>query len=281
MRLAVLALAMLLAFAATPAFAQDADPAVDVNKDRVTLGVGVATLPDYEGSNDMRWSPLPAAQGTVGGYSFTLLGTRASVDLIRNTPGPGWDFQAGPIAVLNLNRTSTKGIHDPRVKALGKVGTAVEVGGYVGIGRTGVITSDYDMLSVSVSYRYDVAGAHKSGIITPSITYMTPLSRKAMVSLFASADIVERGYGRTYFSVTPAGSIASGLPVYTAGGGFKNFTLGGFAAYSLTGDLLHGLSLVAGGTYRKLQGDFADSPVTSVAGSADQWIGTVGLAYTF
>lgn len=238
-------------------------------------------LSDYEGSNDYRWVPAPAAVGSVKGYAFLLAGNRASVDLIRNEPGPVWDIQAGPIGVVNFNRSSLDSIDDPRVKALGKVKTAIELGGYVGIGKTGVITSPYDKLSVSLSYRHDVAGAHDSGIWQPSINYLTPLSTKAAVGLFATAEHAGRGYAASYFSISPTQSIASGLPTYNARGGWKNYSIGGLATYSLTGNLLHGWKVVAGGTYRRMLNDFGDSPVVSIAGSRNQWLGAVGVAYTF
>lgn len=290
-------------FIATPAFAQDAPPAEVVNPPgeevaptqasaeqaaaaeegaaRLTIGAGAAWIPDYEGSDDSRITPLPAAQGTISGMSFTVLGNRASMDLIPNPTGPTWDFQLGPVAVLNLNRTNIDAIEDPRVRALGEIDTAVEVGGYVGIGKTGLITSDFDKLSISLSYRHDVTKIHKSGIWTPSINYTTPLSTKALVGLFASAEIVEDRYARTYFGVTPAGSLASGLPVFTPEGGQKDITFGGMFTYALTGNLTKGLALVTGATYRKLLGDFADSPLVSIAGSRHQWTVGAGLALTF
>jgi len=253
----------------------------DVDRDTFTVGAAGVYLTDYEGSNDYRWVPAPAAIGSVKGFSFLVAGNRASVDLIPNQPGPSWDVQAGPIGVVNFNRSSIKSIDDRRVRALGEVKTAIELGGYVGIGKTGLITSPYDKLSVSLSYRHDVAGAHDSGIWQPSVNYLTPLSTKAAVGLFASAERAGRGYATSYFSVSPAQTIASGLPTYNARGGWKNYTVGALATYSLTGNLLKGFKLVAGGTYRRMLNDFADSPVTSVAGSKNQWLGAVGLAYTF
>ena len=274
---------VLAALSATPAFAQDEPPAEVAQEGaaRLSIGAGAAWIPDYEGSDDSRITLLPAAQGTIAGMSFTVLGNRASMDLIPNDTGPVWDFQLGPVAVLNLNRTNIDAIEDPRVRALGEVDTAVEVGGYVGIGKTGLITSDYDKLSVTLSYRHDVTKIHKSGIWTPSINYTTPLSTKALVGIFASAEIVEDRYARTYFGVTPAGSAASGLPAFTPEGGQKDITFGGMFTYALTGDLTKGLALVAGGTYRKLVGDFADSPLVSLAGSRHQWTVGAGLALTF
>ncbi len=283
-----------LAFAASvltaaPALAQDAGapPAsgatdqFDVNADTITIGGGGVYLTDYEGSNDYRWTPAPAAVGSIKGFGFTLAGNRLSVDLIPNDPNSTIDFQAGPIGVVNFNRNNIDNIEDRRVRALGEIKTAIELGGYVGIGKTGVITSPYDKLSVTVSYRHDVSNAHDSGIWQPSVNYLTPLSTKAAVALFATAERAGRGYATTYFSVSPTQTIASGLPTYNARGGWKNYTLGGLATYSLTGNLLKGFKLVAGGTYRRMLNDFADSPLVSIAGSKNQWLGAVGLAYTF
>jgi MipA family protein len=282
-RCAALALSL---SAALPAFAQNTDPsstppADDRGRSFAIVGAGAGVLPDYEGSNDYRVVPVPAAIGSVGGFNFQLIGNRASIDLIPDAPGARWDIQAGPVGVVNFNRTSTKSIDDTRVKALGELDTAIEVGAYFGIGKVGVITSPYDRLSVSVSYRHDVSDVHDAGIFTPSVSYMTPLSRKALVTIFGSAERVEHNYARTYFGVTPTQAAASGLRAYDPDGGWKSWTAGIGGAMSLTGDLTHGLQLVAGGTYRRMLNDFADSPIVADAGSKNQWMGVVGLAFSF
>jgi len=290
LRLALSLTALALCLAAAPALAQDAPVAPPdtgaaatppAGGDSITIGAGGVYLPDYEGSDHYVFRGVPGAIGSVGGFSFTIAGNRASVDLIPNKPGPTWDIQAGPIAVVNFNRSSLSGIDDPRIRALGKRSLAVEVGGFVGLGKTGVITSDYDRLSVSVSYRKGITGAHRAGIWSPSINYFTPLSRKAGVGLFGSAEYAERGYGRAYFDVDAAQSIASGLPVFSTRKGWKNYTIGSLATVALTGDLLHGFKLVGGGTYTRLLNDFGRSPVVSIAGDRSQWLGVLGLAYTF
>lgn len=279
-----------LSFVAVPALAQEGAPqpaavpdaaTSDPRGDFAIVGVGAGILPNYEGSDDYGFSPVPAAIGQIDGFRFTFLGNRLSVDLIRDGYGPTLDLQAGPIAVVGFNRNSADAIDDPQVSLLDERNTAIELGGYVGIGKTGVLTSDYDRLSATLSYRYDVAGAHDSGILTPTIAYTTPLSTKAIAGLFLSAERVENGYGDAYFSVSAAESLRSGLPVYDADGGWKNYTIGLAGGYSLTGDLTGGLQLVFGGTYRRLLNDFSASPVTAIAGSPHQWLGTVGLAYSF
>ncbi len=253
----------------------------DTEGDSITIGGGAVYLPDYEGSDDYRIVPAPGAVGSIKGFGFTIAGNRASIDVIPNRPGETVDVQLGPVVVANFNRSSLKSIDDGRIRALGELDTAIELGGYVGIGKTGVFTSPYDRLSVSVSYRHDVSNVHDSGILQPTINYLTPLSRTAAVGIFASAERAERGYATTYFGVTPAQRIASGLPVFNAEAGWKNYTLGAIATVSLTGDLLQGFKLVAGGTYRRMLNDFGDSPIVSIAGDRNQWLGAVGLAYTF
>ena len=265
-------------FAAQPAFAQAGDEPAD-DGDNFTIGAGVGYVPTYEGSDDYRVIPAAILRGRVSGHTFYTRGLQFYFDLVPESAGNNLDFAVGPVVGLRLNRTS--GIKDPQVKALGKLDTAIEVGGFVGIGQAGIITSDYDNLSARVAVLKDVGGAHESHIITPSIEYGTPLSRHAFVGVTASADFVGEGYADYYFSVTPAGSLASGLATYDADGGFKSWTLGLAGAHSLTGDLLGGLSMFAVGTYTRLRGDFAASPIVSTAGSPNQWFAALGLSYTF
>lgn len=284
------AAAALFVCAADPASAQDAASAVppgndqlaaDFGGDSVTIGAGAGYVPDYDGSNDYRIVPAPLVIGSVGGFNFSVLGNRASVDLIPNRPGRSLDLEVGPIGVINFDRSSLKSIDEASVRALGKRKTTLELGGYVGIGKTGVITSAYDKLSASVSYRQGVSGAHDSYVWQPSLTYLTPLSRKAAVGLFGSAQYAGQGYATTYYTITPTQSLASGLPVFNARKGWKNYAVGGFATVSLTGDLLHGFKLAAGGTYTRLMNDFGYSPIVRLRGSKNQFLGAVGIAYTF
>jgi outer membrane scaffolding protein for murein synthesis (MipA/OmpV family) len=49
----------------------------------------------------------------------------------------------------------------------------------------------------------------------------------------------------------------------------------------VTGDLLHGISIFGLGQYSRLMNDFKRSPIVSERGNANQWLGAVGLAYTW
>jgi outer membrane scaffolding protein for murein synthesis (MipA/OmpV family) len=251
----------------------------DTNDDTLTIGAGAVYLPSYQGSNDYVVTPIVAARGQYHGISFFTRGAQLFVDLVPTPPGPRWAFSAGPVLSADLNRTGR--VVDTRIKALGKRKIALEAGGYIGIGKTGVITSDYDSLSLRVSYVHDVGTVHRSYIVTPALDYSTPLSKSVLVGLTVSADYAGAGYARTYYDVDAPGALRSGLPVFAARTGWQDFTVGALAGFSLSGDLRHGAVLVVGGGYSRMQGDFAASPVTRIAGSPDQFYGALGLGYTF
>jgi MipA family protein len=281
-RLAVACLSLVLA---TSAHAQDAgqpsppDDTQGLGGNSITIGAAGAYIPDYEGSSHNRIYPAPGALISYDGFNFTLAGNRASLDII---PDKGkWDIQAGPIGVLDVNRSTVSEIEDVRVRALGKRPNSIELGGFVGIGKSGVLTSPYDKLSVSVSYRKGISGAQRGGIVQPSLNYFAPVSHKAAIALIASAERAERGYAEAYYDVDPAQSLRSGLPVYYTRGGWKDYTVGLVGTRSITGNLLHGFKLVGGVTYMRLLNGFAESPIVSIAGSKSQWTGILGVAYTF
>lgn len=276
-RTAALILVPALALLSRPATAQERPDDTEI-----TVAVGAAVIPSYEGSDDYRVIPGGVVRGRVGGFPFFSRGTTLYVDAIRNDSGNGVDIGFGPVAGVRLNRTGS--IKDDQVRALGELDTAWEIGGWAGIAKTGVITSDYDNLSFRLSYLKDVGSAHKSYVITPTIEYGTPLSETTYVGVSVSADYVGKGYGRYYYDITLAGSQASGLGVYGAAGddaGFAKLNIGLVGAKALTGDLRKGLSLFALGGYGRLLGDYAKSPIVRTAGDRNQWMGGLGLAYTF
>ena len=288
--LPTIAAAALGAMLSAPAAAQTQAPPdpPTTSGDRVTIAVGAASLPDYEGADSNSWTPGAAVIGEVAGHSFFTRGTQLYVDLLPDAPGPGVHIELGVIAGARLERTGKPDDYDRDdigsqiVARLGKVDTAIEVGGFVGVSKQGVITSEFDTLTARVAFVHDVADAYGSYVITPQINYATPLSRGTLVSFGASADYVGKGYGRTYFSVTPAQALASGLRVYDASDdGFKRFNLSAFAIQSLSGNLLRGLGVGAGVVYGRLLGRYKDSPIVRDVGAADQWLFAAGLTYTF
>jgi MipA family protein len=261
-----------------PPAAQLPSPEELTNRDTLTLGVGGAILADYEGSDDYRIIPAAAVRGQYHGISFSTRGSYLYVDF---GPQSGKiDFDIGPIVGARLNKR--RNIEDPVVKLLPKRKTAIEIGGFAGVGFHG-LTNPYDRLGFRVEILHDVASAHKSTIVSPNVEFSTPLSRRTYASANIGAEFVSNRFADYYFSITPADRLATGnqLPVFNAGGGMKNWKAGLLLNQSITGDLLGGLSIFGAGQYSRLVGDFKRSPIVSQRGSAGQWLGALGLAYTW
>ena len=276
--------ALLATFAAWPALAQDGPASAPLpgpeelaNRNIVTIGVGGAMVPDYEGSDDYRFIPAAAIRGTYNGISFATRGLYLYVDVIPDS-GTGVSFDAGPIVGVRLNRT--RKIKDDFVDLLPERDTAFEAGGFVGISSHG-LTNPYDTLGFRLDVYHDFGGAHKSTIISPNVDFSTPLSRSTYVSVNVGAEFVANKFADYYFSISPAESLISLLPAYNADGGMKNWKAGVLLNQSISGDLLHGFSIFGTAQYSRLVGDFADSPIVEDRGSANQWLLAAGLGYTW
>ena len=276
-------LALATAFAASPALAQSEPAAGQLptpeeisTRDSLTIGLGAAVTPDYEGSNDYRIIPAGAIRGKYKGISFSTRGTYLFVDVV---PGSGkFELDAGPIVGVRMN--SRRHIKDDVVEDLPRLKRAFEVGGFGGVSFHGV-TNPYDTLALRLDVLHDIGNAHESTTFTPNLEFSTPLSRTTYLGTSVGAEFVANRYADYYFGITPAGSLASGLPVFNPDGGMKNWKLGLLLNQSLSGDLLHGFSIFGAGQYSRLVGDFKRSPIVDDRGSPNQWLGAIGLAYSW
>ncbi len=272
-----IATALAALIAATPALAQTAGntglPNPNDRSNTVTIAAGGAYIPDYEGSNDYKFSPFGAIRGRVSGMSFFSRGTYLYLDVIRR-PDHGVDFDAGPI--IGIRRERTGHIKDDFVNALPDRKTAFEVGGFAGVTFHG-LTNPYDALSFRLDVVHDIGKAHRSTVFTPNIDFGTPLSKRTYVGASLSADFVSNHYADYYYSIAPFNWMAP----YNAHGGMKNWKTSLIVNQSITGDLTHGLSIFGAGSYSRIVGSIARSPIVDDRGSRSQWQSAVGLAYTF
>lgn len=266
--------ALLLALACHPAIARERAP------DRIAVGLGATLAPDYEGSDDYVPTLATGALVRVDGWSVTWKGNSISADLVPEYRDQTFKIMAGPIVDLNFDRAITP--HDPLVGLTRKRKIAVEGGGFVGFAKTGVLTSPYDTLSVTLTGIYDLGNVHHSLLVSPAVSYTTPLSRGAMVQVMASADVVGGRYARYYFGVGGNSATTSGLPRYQPGGGLKSLSVGLGAAVALNGDLDRRGFLIGGFcNFERLLGSFAASPVVAGRGNANQVNLTLGVGYHF
>lgn len=276
-RLAVLSLALVLS--GGRAVARDAGSGNVFEGDHLTVGGGAIYEPSYDGSDDYVVSPVPIVRGRVRGIEISPRQGGAALDLVPDARDARIGFSLGPVATVSLNRA--RRIEDPVVRAAGKLDTAVELGVSGGVTAYRLLNS-YDSLTLSADAKWDVAGAHKGMTWTPSVSYVTPVSKAVLVTLVASARHVDDDYARYYYSVTPAQSAASGLPEYQAEGGWDSATAGLLVGWDLSGDLRDGgFALFSLASYSRMLNDAKDTPYTALRGDADQWVVGGGVAYTF
>jgi len=285
------ALAVLLAAGA--AQAQSGRPPAG---NTVTVGLGAGVSTDYEGADEYKLIPGGTLRGTVAGHDFFLRGLQLNFDAIPNGTVNGFDLSLGPVLGVRLNRNSR--VEDARVAGLGELDAAVELGAFAAIGTANGFTGRNDNLALRVSYVRDVANAHKSHLVTPSIEYSRRFDRRTFATLSLSAEFAGDRYARYYFDVSTGRSAASGLRPHAAKGGLKSLG-GSIVVVRALSDRPKGWSLFGIASYGRLQGDFARSPIVADVGSANQAFvfgvnyldrpvriivaehGALGISYTF
>lgn len=243
--------------------------------DRVTIGFGLGAAPDYEGSNDYQLQPGGVVQGRLRGIDFQMRGLNLYTNVMPDRRDDRVRLVLGPVLQLRPERTDR--VDDPRVAALGTRKTAFELGLTAGVALRGVLIPPAT-LTAEVTWLRDVAGAHDSFSLTPSLALSSPVSRRSFARLSVSAEYVGRGFARTYFDVAPGG----GLPPFaTTGGGWKSAGANLLYTRDLGGDPRRGMGLFAITSYKRMLGQFAASPVVRDAGSANQAFAVAGLSYSF
>lgn len=266
--------------AATSAHAQGGPPAGSgppPQGDTVTVGLGIGVTTSYDGARDYKVIPGGALLGTVGGHDFRLNGLQLFVDAIPNDPRRKIDVEFGPVAGMEFNRTGD--VSDRRVEALGELDTAVELGARGAVGVRGLFDRR-DKLALAVTGVWDVAGAHGSHVISPSIEYSRVVGRRTFMRLALTGEFVGKKWARYNFGIDAAGAAVSGLAMHDPDGGLASIGGSVLATHSLSGKRT-GWSLFGVASYKRLQNDIAASPIVRDTGSPNQFFGSIGLGYTF
>ena len=250
------------------AAAQDAPASEQPGQgDTVFVGLGVAAVPRFEGGDSYRPVPLPVLRANRQYRYISVEGPVTRVNIV-NSP----DFEFGPLLNIVLNRSGNLG--SDAVEQLESVKAAAEAGAFVArswqVSKTGRVR-------LSVEASHDFTGVHDGWQAKALVGFATRLSPRFDLGAAATVGFADTGYAETYFAVTPEGAAASGLAQYELGSGIKDVGLGVTARYSLS----RRMSLVAIGSYRRLLGEFADSPIVAVEGSPNQLFAGLALGYAF
>lgn len=256
-------------------------PPEGASSDFVLIGIGAGISTDYSGADTYNFLPTPLVIGRYKGYDFVTRGPGLMVDLVRDKRGQKVSYILGPIGRVRFDRNNANNIDDPQVAALEELDIAVELGVTAGV-KVSKIFSDFDDITFMVDTVFDVAGAHGGTIITPAISYSTPLSEGIVVRLTGSANYASNDFIDTYSSINAANSLASGLAQFDGDGGIRDIGASLLLAIDLDGDVRNGGWGIFGlGSYSRLVGDSADSPIVTQTGSPNQFFGSIGIGYSF
>ena len=217
---------------------------------RFLLGGGVINGARYPGSRDYFTRALPLVSVSYGRYFFGAV------------PGGGTPAGAGAYLLhtehwavgLNIGgdfRKPRRATDDPILRGWGDIPGTVRGGMFASYTK--------DWLSIRGSISDDLGGHHEGVLASLSIEAKYHVTQRLTVSIGPEVTWVSEQYARTFFGISTAQSDIAGIAPYRAGSGID--TVGGSAGatYMLTDHW----SLGAHVSYGRLQGDAADSPVTT------------------
>lgn len=225
------------------------------------VGLGVAAVPDYEGSEDYTAAPIPLVS-VVGksGWSVEWLGNVLRANIL---PSNTWRF--GPLVRYRPERDD---VENDRVDRMQDVDAATELGAYAGFNINNWI--------FRVDVAQDVSDAHEGLVAGASFGYMWK-TNPWKFTLMGLTSYASDDYMSTYFSVSAADSAASGLRQYEADSGFKDVGAQFTAEYQLTKNW----GVTGALRYTKLLGDAADSPLVDDEGNSNQLLVGLLVSYSF
>lgn len=229
----------------------------------LTLGVEGRVLPEFEGSKNDVLRPVPV-------FSFRRAGTPAQFRSPRDGGGAAifdtGPFKFGPAIKIKLPRKESE---DIALRGLGDVGWTLEAGAFAEFWPS-------DWLRTRLEVRRGFGG-HEGIVGDLSADIVMPLTERLTVSGGPRLSAANAEALSPYYSVTSGQSAASGLPVYSAGGGLKSWGAGAQVSYQIDPNWRSYWFL----EYEQLAGDAASSPLVTQRGSINQMQVGIGLTRSF
>jgi outer membrane protein len=228
---------------------------------RVRVGLGAQLQPEYIGSDSTDVSPLFHANIAHGAKEFNF-GAPDDSPGIAVVSGDGFSF--GPAGNIQWKRRQSE-VGAP----VGNVATTFEVGAFAQYEAKDSFRIRAELLKGINGHDGLLGSIGADKIWRDGDRYVFSIGPRVLFS--------DGRYERAYFGVSPAASLASGLPAYRPGSGIYAVALTSGASYQLTSHW----GIFGFARYERLVGDAARSPIVRQLGSRNQLSEGIGLNYTF
>jgi MipA family protein len=219
------------------------------------LALGVAVVPEFEGSSDRGAVPAAIGRFAIGATTLRLLGNSAQWNLLP----AGSPWAVGP--VLSLRSARDDDVADAVIKRLRPIDASAGAGVFGEYSWRGLLDAG-DSLTAGVELLGGKAGTHAQA----SLGYQWQAAAGLRLNVSTHLGVASAKYQRTYFDVDADNAARSGLPRYAGerGADEVGFALG--ASYEVSKDWL----LIGRVQAARLVGDAADSPIVRLRGSRNQ-----------
>lgn len=252
-----------MAWATSPAAAGTIFDDINSKGLTVTIGASGGAAPKYEGSDKTAFSAMPI-------FNIRPVGTPPRFTSPRESFGVTL-FETGPLSVgpvINLQRIRRINNEPAAWSSFDQSKVAVELGAF----------ADYwfaNWLRYRLELRQGVSAGQ--GFIADQSLDLVQLFGPWQLSGGPRMRIVNDRANSRSFDINAAQAVASGIPVYDAGGGVRSVGAGGQVLYRFNPQwAVHGFV-----EYDRLVGDAGDSTLVKVRGSADQVSVGAGFQYSF
>lgn len=220
------------------------------------VGGGAQLRPAYEGASDYEASPWPI----VKLHYLWLPG----FGVVKSEKERAEGFTIGPSFRYVSERDSAD---HAALTGLDNVDAAFELGGR--------IAYTFGFLRVHANLRQGFGG-HDGLVGEAGLDLVAFPDSRTEIGVGPRLSYADADYMRTYFGVTPAESVTSGLAAFDPGGGIKGAGAEFVARYALTPVW----ALSGSFSWERFVGDAADSPIVQT-GDIDQFTARLGVSYRF
>ena len=230
---------------------------------KIAMGLGVAAVPDYEGSDDMEGAPLLFLDVRWDNHmAISVVGNKAKVNLV---PSPV--FKAGLVTEYIGERDDD--VDNSQVGLLPEVDSSFMVGGFVGFQK-----NSWDG---SIEAMGDASSSNDGAIVRGNLGYAYAFSNDLKTRFGVFSTWGDDDYNESYFGVDAAASAASGIRTFEAESGIKDAGLNLTVNYTPW----QNWGIMGLVSLKKMLGDGEDSPLVDDIGSDTQAVLGVIVTYRF